>query len=113
MGSILATVNPPPNGRFKNGMNSHTSASTVAIAIIIADTISFCVFVFFVMFFSSLPFGIKKTVQIPHGKKKKTVLKSPYAGIIRIRSKGSVSRLSLSRSTPDCLFGFHTIVRLF
>ena len=40
MGSILAIVNPPPNGRLRNGMIAQTMASTVAIASITAVTVS-------------------------------------------------------------------------
>ena len=39
-GSILATVNPPPKGRFKKGMSAQTIAKTIASASITAEVVS-------------------------------------------------------------------------
>ena len=43
---MLAMVNPPPKGRFKNGINPQIKAIDTAIASIIADVVSRFVFVF-------------------------------------------------------------------
>ena len=45
IGSILATVNPPPKGRLRKGMYAQTSARAVAIASIIADVVRRVTFV--------------------------------------------------------------------
>ena len=39
IGSMLANVIVPPKGRFKNGINSHTTAITVEIAKRTADVV--------------------------------------------------------------------------
>ena len=55
-------VNPPPKGRLRKGMYAQTSASTVAIANIIADVVRRVVFVVLVIIMTS-----KKKFKKPHG----------------------------------------------
>ena len=52
MGSILANVIVPPKGRFKKGMNSHTTAIAVEMAIMTADVVRRLTFEPFIFFTS-------------------------------------------------------------